>query len=174
MSMFAKILGSIALAYPSFPYAQPAPGSFDCPITTFDMAESEGRYGNDALETAFVPGQPVLFSEDSAGFVESDGSLGVKWWWNRLVAGRLLIGGRRLDAEAPPLRAYISTYYGDIGFQPVNLVFPTVGCWEVTGSVAGQTLTFVVQVDKHGLGPGTRGDGVPEGYYVTDDWRAPP
>jgi hypothetical protein len=158
MSMFAKILGFIALTYPGFPYAQAVRSPFVCPITTIDRAESGGRYGNDALET-------TLWSRP----VEYDGSPGVKWWWNRLVAGKLLIGGRRLDAQAPPLRAYISTYYGDIGFQPVLLAFPTVGCWEVTGSVAGKTLTFVVQVDRHGPDPRTSGDGVPRGYYVTDD-----
>ena len=36
--------------------------------------------------------------------------------------------------------------YGDTGFQVSGLNFPTTGCWQVTGSVGGKTLTFVVNV----------------------------
>jgi hypothetical protein len=35
------------------------------------------------------------------------------------------------------------------------LVFPTPGCWEVTGRVGTTRLTFVTQVMKIGKGPST-------------------
>jgi hypothetical protein len=38
--------------------------------------------------------------------------------------------------------------YGPSGFQPTGLTFPTAGCWRVTGSVGGASLTFVVRVVK--------------------------
>jgi hypothetical protein len=43
--------------------------------------------------------------------------------------------------------------YGNKGFQPIYLVFPTPGCWEITGRLGAQSLTFVVQVEKIGKGP---------------------
>jgi hypothetical protein len=62
------------------------------------------------------------------------------------VRGRLHITGRRIDAEAPPLRSHVPDY-GLTGFQSTAVTFPTVGCWEVTGRVASQTsLTFVTSV----------------------------
>jgi hypothetical protein len=79
--------------------------------------------------------------------VNPDGSLGgMKWPWWRGVPGSLVIEGRRLDATAAPLRADIPDGYGDRGFIPSGLIFPTPGCWEVTGRVADASLTFVVQV----------------------------
>ena len=38
--------------------------------------------------------------------------------------------------------------YGEKGFQPSALFFPTEGCWEVTGRVRDATLTFVTIVVK--------------------------
>jgi hypothetical protein len=70
----------------------------------------------------------------------------MKWWWWR-AGGQLEIEGRRLDAPAPPLGAHVpGGYFGD--FQATGLVFPTEGCWEVTGRVADRSLTFVVRVVK--------------------------
>jgi len=68
-------------------------------------------------------------------------------WW-RMVRGRLQITGRRLDAPAPPLLAYVPDGYGPIGFQATGVKFPTEGCWEVTGTVGQANLTFVTFVIK--------------------------
>ena len=51
--------------------------------------------------------------------------------------------GRRLDASAPPLRAEVSDGYGDQDFQASGVIFPTEGCWEITGQVGAARLTFV-------------------------------
>lgn len=60
----------------------------------------------------------------------------------------LTVAGERLDAAAPPLRAHVPPGYGPEGFQPTGLTFPTAGCWRLTGSVGGVSLTFVVRVVK--------------------------
>ena len=75
-----------------------------------------------------------------------DDSLAIKLPWTRGVAGQLTITGRRLDAIAPPVRAWIPRGYGRRGFQSTAVVFPTAGCWEVTGRVGGVWLTVVVKV----------------------------
>jgi len=72
----------------------------------------------------------------------------MKFGWTRGegVRGKLKIHGRRLDAAAPPLRARIPDGYGETGFQATALIFPTEGCWEVTGEVGETRLTFVTRV----------------------------
>jgi hypothetical protein len=71
-------------------------------------------------------------------------------WWHKatgegLTGGRLTIEGRRLDVDAPPLRASIPDGY-DAQFQAAALIFPTPGCWEVTGRAGAASLTFVTRV----------------------------
>jgi len=88
--------------------------------------------------------------------VTGDGKLGMKWGWRRGVRGQLRIEGRRLDESAPPLRADIPAGYGDFGFQASALIFPTPGCWEVTGRVGAASLTFVTLVQRIGEGASSR------------------
>jgi hypothetical protein len=91
----------------------------------------------------------VIFEPGGPGFVLPDGALSMKWpWYRNNVTGQLTIEGRRLDAPAPPLRSEMPCCYGDTGFQPSALIFPTEGCWEVTGKVERAKLTFVVLVVK--------------------------
>lgn len=80
--------------------------------------------------------------------INADGSIAAKLGWWRGMPGTLVISGRRLDGEAPPLRANVPEGYGSQGFQPTGLTFPTTGCWEVTGKVGDAELTFVVTVSK--------------------------
>ena len=50
---------------------------------------------------------------------------------------------------SPPLRADVPAGYPDTGFQPSGLMFPTQGCWSVTGRIGdGKPLTFVTFVLK--------------------------
>jgi hypothetical protein len=140
----------------------PVPTPKDCPVTRpndvpypeFGEVEPpsardpdpEGGYGNDALWTNLwmwgegevpVPSSHVL----------PDGSFGeMKWAWYRYVPGTLTIDGRRLDAPAPPLRASVPEGYGSTGFQVSGIIFPTEGCWEITGRVGDASLTFVTLV----------------------------
>ena len=50
------------------------------------------------------------------------------------------------NASAPPLRSSIPDGYGDAGFQATRIIFPSDGCWQVTGSVGNASLTFVTLV----------------------------
>jgi hypothetical protein len=98
-------------------------------------------FGNEALSVALQPNGRVVAKRDS-----HDGSMGMKFMWWRGVKGKLQITGRRLDAPAKPARADVPDGYGDQGFQASGVVFPTPGCWEVTGSVGRDRLTFVTEV----------------------------
>ncbi len=109
-------------------------------------SEYDGGYGNASFWTnLWMWGEgevPVPSSH-----VRPDGSFGeMKWAWYRHVPGRLTIDGRRLDASAPPLQAWIPDGYGDIGFQVAGIIFPTEGCWEITGRIGEASLTFVTFV----------------------------
>ncbi len=81
--------------------------------------------------------------------INGDGSIYAKVGWWRGVPGNLVVSGRRLDRSAPPLRAGVPNgSYGNEGFIPSALTFPTVGCWRVIGKQGGASLTFVVKVTK--------------------------
>jgi hypothetical protein len=65
-------------------------------------------------------------------------------------------GSRETDNNRPKTgcdcaataRARISEGYGDTRFQAAALIFPTVGCWQMTGKVGESSLTFVTLVVK--------------------------
>lgn len=73
------------------------------------------------------------------------GEEGNKVAWFRPDRAELLITGRRIDGDAPPLQAEVPCCYAG-KFQPTRLVFATPGCWEITGAADGRSITFVVQV----------------------------
>ena len=136
--------------------------SYECNPTTPDNHDTsknpekgvfrgDGTFGNDSLYT--IPGSRITFRPGGAGWVLADGSLSMKHMWWRLRNGPLTITGNRLDGSAPPLRANIPDGYGDSGFQATSLIFPTPGCWEVTGSVGDSSISFVVDVTLVGDGP---------------------
>lgn len=114
---------------------------------------SRGTYSNGSLSVGVWPNGVVPFVDGGPGFRTPDGALGTKFGWRRGVAGPLTIHGRRLDAAAPPLRAHIPAGYGTLGFQATYVIFPTVGCWEVTGRVADTSLTVIMSVTLTGTGP---------------------
>jgi hypothetical protein len=119
----------------------PPPGvSYDA---LFGAASS---HGNGRLWVGALWPNGVIAVE--SGFVEPDGSIGMKFGWYRVARGFLTITGRRLDAPAPPVRAHVPDGYGDVGFQSSGVSFPTEGCWEVTGTVGSTALTFVTFVIK--------------------------
>lgn len=152
ITQFAQEAPSPISPFPTVLMNTPPP----CPVTipngmmaSPDLGPPSPIYhGNGALFTGF-PSDGIV--KIQPGQVEPDGWLGWKWpWWRKLrvVYGRLTIQGRRLDAPAPPLRAEILDGYGDTGFQPSAIYFPTEGCWEITGKVGDVSLTFVVLVVK--------------------------
>jgi hypothetical protein len=128
----------------------------DCRVTLNDP--SSDSYQNEFLRTGLWPEGTVVFKPGGPGFIARDGGLSMKFGWWRHVPGALTISGRRLDGQAPALRARIPSGYEDRGFQATAIVFPTPGCWEVTGHLAGGSLTFVTRVLKIGDGPSGRAD----------------
>lgn len=152
-----------ALSFQSAAASAQAQPLADCPITY----PEGGIRGNEALQAVLPPGGKFTFIPGGGGFVDHDGALGIKFAWNRLKPGQLNVGGRRLDGEAPPARGYFSDGYGEIGAESMYLVFPTPGCWEITGTVGGSSLTFVLLVEKIGEGPSWRFEGPPRGWRVS-------
>ena len=104
--------------------------------------ESRFSHGNGHLWVELWPQGNVRATRDD---IRPDGSITVKVPWTRGVSGRPTITGKRLDAQAPPARARVPDY-GRRGFQSSLVVFPTPGCWQVTGRVGGVSLTFVIKV----------------------------
>src|SRR5712691_9487658 len=112
-----------------------------------------GSYGKAQVSVGpfgLWPDGTVVFKPGGAGFMTRDGSLGMKFGWRRGVSGQLRIEGRRIDAVAPPLRSEVPEGYGERGFQATSIIFPTPGCWEVTGRVGDATVTFITGVVKIG------------------------
>ena len=142
----------------------PSPISGDCPVTKapavavtppptagtgpnpslqFRSGPNDYLYGNDAL-IVLLPNDGILRASDPARGLHG----GVKFAWWRIAHGELVITTRRLDATTAPQAADVPSGYGDIGFQVSRLNFPETGCWEVSGTVGGKTLTFVVNVAR--------------------------
>lgn len=149
----------------SLPISAADRDAFVCPVTVVNDGKG-GIYGNEALEVVLNAGSRFVFAPGGPGFVDRDGALGIKVGWERRKKGPLQISGRRLDAPAGPARAYLNDY-GDIGFQPIYLVFPTPGCWEITGQVADASLTFVTLVEKIGDGPSWKFEGLERGWRIS-------
>ena len=132
-----------------------------CPVTLprksplRDFPGSNVYWEGKLFVAGLTPDGTMKFS-----WVSPDGSLPQKLGWYRAqgLRGRLTITGKRIDAPAQPLRADIPDGYGDSGFQATELIFPTEGCWEVTGKVDTTSLSFVIRVIKlQTLGSGSGG-----------------
>jgi hypothetical protein len=141
-SLFLIFLGT-------FSSVEPVNESPKCKVTKPNGNTPPGEnpspkfHGGDGLWISLWRGTPSEPDE-----VREDGSLSMKFPWWRGVKGKLTIEGRRLDGSAPPLRSEIPDGYGDTGFQPTGLIFPTEGCWEVVGRVSDVNLKFVILVSK--------------------------
>lgn len=122
---------------------------FEAPKPFFPSAPWEGIFwfGSDHLWTA-------LHNDGVwAGLpLNPDGYTQKIMWWSSLYdlpnepEPALVVTGRRLDADSPPLRFYGATnaMADDIGDAMLTGVeFPTLGCWEVTGQYKKAELTFV-------------------------------
>lgn len=131
-----------------------------CPVTRTNGVndagvETPGGYGGDFADEAlwtnlWMWGDGVVLVDELHQNAAGE-AVDMKWAWVRLQPGELAIEGRRLDGEAPPLRAWIPDGYGSSGFQVSGITFTTPGCWQVTGRLLDGDaevgrLTFVVRV----------------------------
>lgn len=141
---------------------QPSGAAMDptCPVSLPNVTESpyehfapSGLAIQNAAGTIFTtpwPNGEVVFEPEGPGTINPDGSMSMKWPWYRTVPGEIEIGGRRLDGSSPPMPSEIlhgpPDGYGETGFHPGILTFPTEGCWEVTARIGDATLTFVTRI----------------------------
>ena len=131
----------------------PNGSSATCPVTAPNhrsmgiVPEGSHWYANGAIGTGLWAGGKVVFRPGKAGKILPDGSLQMKFLWAK-PPGSMSIEGKRLDAEAPPMRASIDHSHDADRFQPSYLTFPEPGCWEVTARVGDSRLTFVTEVMK--------------------------
>lgn len=135
-----------------------SPGSrgpaIGCPVTLPNGHNPPGQralgqtsrlsYGNGRLWVELYP--RGIVRPANYGRARPNGSIAVKFPWTRGVLGDLTISGRRLDADAPPLRSRVPDGYGRTGFQSSAVIFPSTGCWEVMGRVGSVSLTFVTMI----------------------------
>jgi hypothetical protein len=76
------------------------------------------------------------------------------WWrdgyvWDEEPEPPLVVSGKRLDGESPPLEASSAngSYAEDMGSAMImGMNLPTLGCWRITGQYGEAELSFVVWV----------------------------
>ena len=127
-----------------------AASSSRCPVTIPNGSQAPGVFTDDSTPSPTSHGNGKIWTNLSIDgklqiTPDSDGTIGTKFPWWKEVPGHLTVTGRRLDAPAGPLRAWIPWGYGE-KFQSSGLYFPTGGCWEITGKAGDAELTFVVDV----------------------------
>lgn len=112
----------------------------------------EQFYGNGKIWAVLWPNGIIAPTRD---YVRPDGSIGMKIpWWANGTKGELRIFGRRLDRPGRPLRVlginagWPRKDQHGTRFWASGLIFPTEGCWEVTGRVGTDELIFVTVVVK--------------------------
>lgn len=71
---------------------------------------------------------------------------GSKVLWAKPAGNQLEVSGRRLDGEAPPMKASLPDGYHNADYQASDLSFPTAGCWEVEARAEDSVLRFVTYV----------------------------
>ncbi len=132
------------------PVTTPSMKSFEAPAPFSPVAPWEGFYwfGSNHLWTALrTDGVWTGLPHNKDGYTQKIP------WWSSLYSLKdepepaLVVTGKRLDAEAPPLKFYGATnaFAEDMGEAMMTGVdFPTLGCWEVTGQYKKTELKFVV------------------------------
>jgi hypothetical protein len=101
-----------------------------------------GWYGDAALWVGVPTGGVLPAQRD----FQWPGEWSTKFPWWRASAGKLTITGHRLDGPSTGFHGDVPGGYGTVGFTPSGLVWPAPGCWQVTGTIAGRSLTFVTRV----------------------------
>jgi hypothetical protein len=122
--------------------------SRSCPITRPNGTlprelepDFQGNHGNGKLWVYLSEGKLMIEPR-------TDGTLRWKFGWWTSAPGQLTIRGRRLDAAGKPLKSDVSSPPGMPRFHPSTVIFPTPGCWQITGRANGSELTFVVEVES--------------------------
>jgi hypothetical protein len=83
-----------------------------------------------------------------AGLDPGGQTISAKFPWWRVVRGQLHAWAHPVGQAQPRLAAQVQSVasYGPTGFVPSGLRFSEPGCWKITGSLRGHTISFVAQV----------------------------
>jgi hypothetical protein len=128
----------------SCPVTRPMPHAAPGKNLMYALGVPFGWYGNTALRVE-VPSQGVLPAMHPTGSAWAN-EWGTKFPWWRLVPGNLTIAAHRLDGPSRGFHGTVASGYGRLGFISAGLIWPAPGCWQVTGTVSGHSLTFVTWV----------------------------
>jgi len=138
----------------------------NCPVTT--LAKQDSAFGAPAPFSPSAPWEGFFWFGSNGLWIalRTDGvwaelphnpqgyTQKIMWWSDSYSLPdepepALVVTGRRLDADAPPLGFYGATnaIADDIGEAMLTGVdFPTLGCWKITGKYKSVELSFVVWV----------------------------
>ena len=105
----------------------------------------EGWYGNEAFWVLIQTGGelPARFNRQTHHWQSK-----LPVW--REATGILGITARRLDGPSTGFEARTSGY-GTVGFNATRLIWPGLGCWQITGTVGGHSLTLVTLLKPDGF-----------------------
>jgi hypothetical protein len=144
----ALVVAGVAVSLDAAPTASAARSS--CRVTRPNNRHLPGLFGNQRLATA-----AYRTIQATPRTLMPNGWIGEKFPWRGYgVSGELKVTGHRLDGRARPLQADIQPGGAPDApeFWAVAIMFPTVGCWRITGRVGSASLTLVVRVvDPLGL-----------------------
>lgn len=161
---FVTLVGFMLLV-PSFATAQPVDP--DCNVTSNADGEEgspqypvpgtlgdregslDGMYGSQGLWIRLP--EDGIYRPDIPGWIHADGS--VDWGKTGIyrddeAAGTIDIHGHLTDEQSAMLTAYIPDGYGETGFQVAGIMFPDVGCWNITIASGSATLEFTMWVTR--------------------------
>ena len=80
-------------------------------------------------------------------WIQPDGYIHSKYGWVKKVAGKLSVRGERLDGESSrPFKVNYNDQLIRAGGIPGGFLFPDPGCWKITGKLAGEELSFVIEI----------------------------
>ena len=116
--------------------------SAECPVTTpITITPPDSKYRSPLPRGAYYASADEMILVPS----EEWGQGSRKILWIKPLGSRLTVQGRRLDGEAAPLWADISSgYSGD--FQSSIIIIPTAGCWEIEARANASMLRFVLYI----------------------------
>ena len=106
-----------------------------------------GWYGNTVLWVG-MPIQGALPAARPYGMPGAASEWGTKFPWWPVIPGKLTIAAHRLDGPSAGRHARLArpASIGKSRFIPSGLDWPAPGCWQVTGTISGHSLTFVTWV----------------------------
>lgn len=144
---------------PTIPPSRTAPEAAGCPVTLPASAWIADLTGLNPLPPSrfsWYGDRNVLAVDlpiDGVYRINAESSnLGAKVAWFKYLAGAVDITARRVDGSAPDIKTKTTDGYRPTGFNPSGIEFSSEGCWQVTGSLQGHALIFVMFVRRAAIG----------------------